>query len=245
VFAGAARTDDPDSINVSAIDATTGDCVWSVNSALHGSVGVAGGMVYWGEWGAANSSVFAADAHTGEIIWEYPMPTSNLGLQSSPAITDGVMYIASTDWNLYAFGTGLKYTYLDDLYAQTGANELIATFFDEGAAVAADTISFTVTQTGITMEPFSGFALSVSPNPFVSTALISFKLSESGLTSVEIFDLVGRTVSTLTNSEMAAGVQTVQWNGDNEYGEPASAGLYLCRIQSGGISEIKSLCLLR
>lgn len=52
--------------------------------------------------------------------------------QGSPAITDGVVYIPAIDGNLYAFGAGLKYTYLDDLFAQVGANELIVTSFNEG-----------------------------------------------------------------------------------------------------------------
>jgi len=119
------------------------------------------------------------------------------------------------------------------------------TSFDNGIAVAADTINFTVTQTGITLEPSSRLALSASPNPFYSEASISFELSDPGWTSVTVYDLSGRIVRTLENSELGAGQHSIVWDGKKENGEVVSAGLYLCRIQSGGISENTGLCLLR
>ncbi len=48
-----------------------------------------------------------------------------LSIAGNRISADGVMYIAARDGNLYAFDTGLKYTCLDDLFAQVGANELI------------------------------------------------------------------------------------------------------------------------
>ena len=126
-----------------------------------------------------------------------------------------------------------------------GSNELIVTSFNEGVPVAADTINFTVTGTGINLEPSHRLGLCASPNPFHSSATISFELSEPGYTSIEVYDLSGRIVYTLENSELAAGVHSVQWNGRRQNGEPVSAGLYFCRIQSGNITETTGLCLLR
>ena len=148
------------------------------------------------------------------------------------------------DSNLYAFGTGLKYTYLNDLYAQVGLNELIVTSFD-GGAVAADTISFTVTETGINLEPSQLLGLSASPNPFTAATSISFEIFESGLTSIAIFDLTGRTISVIQDQELLAGKHTIQWDGIDQNGNLVSAGLYLCRIESGGIVETTGMCLLR
>ena len=165
---------------------------------------------------------------------------------SSPSITDGVVYYACNDGYLYAFGTGIKYTYRDDFfYADVGSNELIVTSWDDGVAVAADTINFTVTGTGINLEPSHVFNLSAIPNPFVSNASITFQLAESGYTSMQIFDLTGRTVTSLVNQEMLQGEYSVQWDGCNDDGQLVSAGLYLCRIECGGVIETTGLCLLR
>jgi len=226
------------------LDASTGSTIWTAPGYQHGSSGIADGMVFYGEYdNPDNARVVALDCDTGEEIWS--LTTGAEHIYSSPAITDGVVYIAGMDWNLYAFGTGLKYTYLNDLFAEVGSNELIVTSFDEGVPVAADTISFTVTGTGINMEPSRRFDLCASPNPFHSTASISFELSEPGFTSVEVYDLSGRMVSSLVSTELDAGAHSVQWDGRSRNGEPAASGLYLCRIQSGGIAETTGLCLLK
>jgi outer membrane protein assembly factor BamB len=230
------------------LDASTGSAIWSVPGVQHGSSGIADGMVFYGEgsnYYDESARVFALNCETGQEVWSYTTSAGQFGIVSCPAITDGVVYIAATDWNLYAFGTGLKYTYLDDLFAEVGSNELIVTSFDEGIPVAADTISFTVTGTGISLEPSHQLALCASPNPFHFSASISFELSEPGYTSIEVYDLSGRIVSTLENSELTAGEHSVQWDGRSQSGEPVSSGLYFCRIQSGSITETTGLCLLR
>jgi len=230
------------------IDASNGSSIWSVPGVQHGSSGIADGMVFYGEgsnYYDETARVIALNCETGQEVWSYETSSGQFGIVSSPAITDGVVYIAATDWNLYAFGTGLKYTYLDDLFADVGSNELIATSFDGDVAVAADTINFTVTQTGIGLEPSSRLALCASPNPFHSVASISFELSEPGWTSVTVYDLSGRIVTTLTDTELVEGQHTILWNGIGNNGQAVSAGIYICRIQSAGISETTGLCLLR
>ncbi|MCD4847336.1 MAG: PQQ-binding-like beta-propeller repeat protein [Candidatus Aegiribacteria sp.] len=235
------------------VNRLTGDVEWEFDppgqNYLHGSCGVADGLVFWGDCCYPPDSValiHAVDIDTGNEIWNYETNGGPLGIQSSPSIVDGVMYIAATDGNLYAFGTGLKYTYREDyFYADVGPNELIVTSFDGGAAVVADTINFTVTQTGITLEPSSRLALCASPNPFYSAASISFELSEPGWTSVTVYDLSGRIATTLTDTELVEGQHTILWNGIGNNGQAVSAGIYICRIQSGGISETTGLCLLR
>jgi len=230
------------------LEASNGSPVWTVPGVIHGSPGIAGGVVFFGEgsnYYDTTANVFAYSCEDGSVIWSYETTSGPYGIVSSPSITDGVMYIAGTDWNLYAFGTGLKYTYLDDLYAQVGYNELIVTSFFGGAAAAADTISFTVTGTGLNLESSGSLNLSASPNPFHWNASISFELPASGFTTVEIFDLSGRKVQTLLSTDLMQGLHSLGWNGCNGNGEEVSAGLYLCRICSDGLVETTGLCLLR
>lgn len=232
------------------LEALTGTSVWEITGTTqHGSSGIADGVVFYGECtpisGTDFSRVVARDCDTGAEIWSYAT-IGKYGFQSSPSITDGVMYYACTDGYLYAFGTGLKYTYSEsDFLADVGANELIVTSFDNGIAIAADTISFTVTQTGISLESSGILNLSASPSPFQSTATISFYLGEPGAVSLQVFDLTGRSIAFLVDQEMLQGEHSVQWNGCSANGRPVSAGLYLCRIESEGVVETIGLCLLR
>jgi outer membrane protein assembly factor BamB len=230
------------------LDALTGLPVWiSPDYTHHGSSGGADGLLFFGESPTAQDScsVVALNMETGAEVWSYKTSCSTTGFQSSPSITDGVMYYACTDGYLYAFGTGQKYTYLDDLFTQIGSNELIVTSYAGGVSVAADTISFTVTGTGINLDSSHQLNLSASPNPFVSTASVSFNIPKAGYTSIEIFDLAGRCVTNLLSAELITGSHTIQWDGRDDSGVAVSAGLYLCRIQSGGVVETTGLCLLK
>ncbi|MCK5131996.1 MAG: PQQ-binding-like beta-propeller repeat protein [Candidatus Sabulitectum sp.] len=226
------------------LDALTGQDCWSTTGYCVLSLAIADSVLFFCEsYNLGDTvSIFALDSQSGSEIWSF-QTNSNYG-SSTPAITDGILYTTSGDGYLRAFGSGLKYTYRDDLYTEVGLNELIVTSFD-GGAVAADTINFTVTGTGIDLGPSRFCGLSATPNPFVSTTSISFELSQPGFTSVEIFDLSGRLVTTLVDSEQLHGNHSVQWNGCNMNGEEASAGLYLCRIESSGVIETTGLCLLK
>lgn len=231
---------------VSSYGTDTGNLLWSLQDEieLHGSIGLSSEYAYLG--GHRADTIYALNQETGDIVWEYAFQGgAQVGIQSTPSITDGVMYIAATNGNLYAFGTGLKYSYRNDLFAQVGVNELIVTSFSEGSPVAADTISFTVTCTGISALPSSVFSISSSPNPFISVASISFELEQYGFASVEIFDVSGRTVKSLVDEELSSGRHTFQWSGIDNNGEEVPSGIYYCRIQSQGAVETACLCLLR
>ena len=226
------------------LDALTGTPKWSVPGVQHGSPGIADGIVFFGEGADRTYGKFVAlSCESGDEIWSYQ--TGGTEIFSSPAITDGVVYIAGMDSNLYAFGTGFRYTYLDDLHAQVGANELIVTSFDGGTSVAADTINFFVEATGINLEPALLFGLTLTPNPFCSNTSISFSLADTGHTSVVIYDVYGRIVSELAKETLSAGNHTLDWNCNDQSGEALSTGLYLCRIESGGLIETTGMCLLR
>ena len=231
--------------NFVALDALNGSQQWCRDYRIHGSPALAGECVYFGEYSwTPEARVVALSCATGDTVWTYASNANRF--QGSPSITDGVLYMPAIDGNLYAFGTGLKYTYREEyFYAEVGSNQLILTSFDGGSAVAADTITFTVTQTGIMVSPSNRLALSVSPNPFVSTAVVSFHLTEPGYTSVDLFDLSGRLVRRLERGRLERGDHSLDWNGRDGSGRRAPTGMYICRLRTGGITETTGVCLLR
>ena len=228
------------------VDRFTGAPQWEFdigNDYLHASAGVADGLVFWGDHdGSPKDSIVlihAVDIETGTEVWNYEITGAWKGVLSSPAITDGVMYIGAGDGNLYAFGTGLKYTYLDDLYAQVGSNELIVTSFDEGVAVAADTVGFTVTDTGISIEPVPEAALQATPNPFTSDVSICFSLPEPASVSIRLYDLSGRLVDSVFEGDAANGPMSRSYDGSE-----LPAGVYLVLLQTDSFSATGRLVRL-
>jgi len=56
------------------------------------------------------------------------------------------------------------------------------------------------------------------PNPFTSGTLFSFEVPEAGPVQMNLYDLQGRLVKNLINSEMPAGPHQIEWLGDNHQG---------------------------
>ncbi|HBC45577.1 MAG TPA: hypothetical protein DCZ43_00880, partial [candidate division Zixibacteria bacterium] len=83
------------------------------------------------------------------------------------------------------------------------------------------------------------------PNPFNSSTTISFSLSHAGQVHISIFDIGGRLVNIITDEIFTAGQNRIIWNGRNETGYEVASGLYFCRFESEGFSDIKQLTLIR
>jgi hypothetical protein len=79
----------------------------------------------------------------------------------------------------------------------------------------------------------NALAVRVAPNPFVTMTTISYSLPARAHVFVRVFDLVGNPVRTLADETREAGTQSVQWDGRDDRGEPASSGAYLYTIETG------------
>ena len=90
--------------NTYALNATTGTLLWKKTIGhgycLQSSPAVYGGLVYTGSytWSPVDK-IYALNASTGEVVWNY---TTGGGVWSSPAISDGTVYVGSGDNKLYA-----------------------------------------------------------------------------------------------------------------------------------------------
>lgn len=80
------------------------------------------------------------------------------------------------------------------------------------------------------------------PNPFNPSTNIQFQLSNHEQISLTVYDIMGRRVATLINSEMRApGTHTVTFNASN-----LSSGMYLYRLRlSNGKSLINKMMLIK
>lgn len=224
------------------LSAPDGSVLWSVPGVQHGSPALADGTVFFGQ-GAdrANGQVRALDIETGQELWSYQ--TGGTEVYSSPAVTDGVVYIAGMDWNLYAFGSP-RFTYRGDLFAQVGSNQLIAASYFQGAPAAADTVVFTVTGTGTGPSGVEAF-LRAAPNPFSASTNLGFTLDSPGYVSLRVFDLTGRPVASLLDGGMGSGPHSVSWNGTDPGGSPVPSGMYFARLTLEGYTATTGLCVLR
>jgi outer membrane protein assembly factor BamB/predicted phosphodiesterase len=176
---------------------------------------VAGEQVYVGGDDGVLRAVEIAD---GSVAW-----SADLGapIRSSPAASGNVLLISTTDGTLYAFVSGELTT--------TGAGD------PAGAPPVRTAIGI----------PW--------PNPFQPAGTIPFDLgggsgggsgaggraggagSAAGVkTRLELFDVTGRKVRTLTDATLPRGHHQVAWDGRDARGQQAASGVYFLRLTVDG-----------
>lgn len=123
-------------------------------------------------------------------------------------------------------------------------------------ATAPDSLySFMVTGTGIEMDDSGSmvpksFSLSQNyPNPFNPSTTISFSIpgdsEEPRHVSLMIYDIRGKLVRELIDSEFTPGSHCIVWNARDEKGEQVPSGVYFCRLSCGDWKSTKKMTLVR
>ena len=84
------------------------------------------------------------------------------------------------------------------------------------------------------------------PNPFNPLTTLRYDLPEPARVGLRIYDLSGRLVRVLAQGEViGAGRHEAVWNGRDEAGRTASAGVYFCRLEAGAFRQTRRMTLLK
>jgi parallel beta-helix repeat protein len=78
------------------------------------------------------------------------------------------------------------------------------------------------------------------PNPFNATTTISYRLSSTSDVTVEIYDILGGRIGTLTQGEQSPGDYSIVWDAGAK-----PSGVYFYRIEAGQYSETRKMVLLK
>jgi len=114
-----------------------------------------------------------------------------------------------------------------------------------------NTYAGTIDVTGVGIsEPEGGIVYfnslnPVSPSPAFSSAVISFSLAQAGPARVDVFDITGRIVTTLTRDELTSGSHSLLWNLEDNSGRIVPSGLYHVRISSGSFTASTGMIVIR
>jgi hypothetical protein len=97
-------------------------------------------------------------------------------------------------------------------------------------------------ETGISEpDPTGSLTLEVTPNPCSSVLSVSFAQPETGHVSVQIYNLSGRLVSTISEESFPAGNSVVEW----EVPDGAPSGCYIVQLETEQECTAESIVLLR
>lgn len=90
-------------------------------------------------------------------------------------------------------------------------------------------------------ETPTNFSLSQNyPNPFNPETKIKFSLVKKDLVKLDVYDITGKTVSTIVNGELGAGTYSFNFSGKDLPG-----GVYFYRLESGNHSDVKRMVLVK
>jgi Tol biopolymer transport system component len=92
--------------------------------------------------------------------------------------------------------------------------------------------------------PVQGLALGFA-NPVREPATIHFTTDREAGTRLEVFDSMGRRTRMLFERRLAAGRHSLSWDGRDDTGRAVPAGVYYCRLISGGASRTAKLVFVR
>ena len=78
------------------------------------------------------------------------------------------------------------------------------------------------------------------PNPFNPTTTISFSIPEFGLTTITAYDITGKELEILTNTNLNPGNYNIDWNASSY-----PSGVYLIRMDSGDFTQTQKVVLVK
>jgi len=85
----------------------------------------------------------------------------------------------------------------------------------------------------------------VTPNPFLSSAVLSFDLAEAEEITLDVFGPGGARVRTLAEGLWSAGRHEVVWTGDGDDGRRLPAGVYFVRLEAGSLRTSSKVIKMR
>jgi hypothetical protein len=75
------------------------------------------------------------------------------------------------------------------------------------------------------------------PNPFNVSTLIRYALPGESMTTLKIFDVLGREVVTLVESVREGGVAEAGGSGTDAAGRPLGTGVYYARMRATSVAD--------
>ena len=83
------------------------------------------------------------------------------------------------------------------------------------------------------------------PNPFNAVTAIDFYLPAPAVVSLEVFNILGQRVATLSSGRLPEGIQKTGWQGTYQNGRAAPSGIYFYRLKTPDGSLVRKMVLLK
>jgi predicted GH43/DUF377 family glycosyl hydrolase len=179
---------------------------------------------------------FNADLH-----WQTATEVNNYGFDIERRLVNSQSSTVNS-WGKIGFVKGSGTSNSAHSYSYTDASVSSGTYAYRLKQIDNDGTYKYSSEAEVTVSVPKVFALNQNyPNPFNPTTTITFTLAQDGFTTLKIYDVLGREVTTLVNGEIKAGVvNTVSFSATK-----LSSGVYLYRLEAGSFVSTKKLILMK
>ncbi|MEW5701592.1 MAG: FlgD immunoglobulin-like domain containing protein [Candidatus Zixiibacteriota bacterium] len=84
-----------------------------------------------------------------------------------------------------------------------------------------------------------------NPNPFNAAVTLTYSIEQPGNVRLDVYDVLGRRITTLIDRRQDAGSHEVTWMGDDQQGRPVASGLYIARLATKATVSTEKLLLMK
>ena len=196
-----------------------------------------------GGWPAPALALWAPNTGVSGNVVQIQIDGSGFARGGTAELVLGVTTIPAN--SVYWAGKDRVLAEFDLTGAVNGFYDLVV--FNPGGSCTVQAGAFEVTgaPTGAGDAP-SQFVLRPNyPNPFNPTTTIRFDVASRSAVTLRVYDVSGALVRTLVEGDRAAGSYTVDWDGRNDLGNPASSGVYFYRLTAGAFTDVRKMTLIK
>ncbi len=138
-------------------------------------------------------------------------------------------------------------TYIDENLNPGQYFYTIIGIFTNGDTNMLETMAVVPVDVGdeVTVEPVVTELLGNYPNPFNPDTTIRYSLKNDTRVRIEIFNIRGQMVRTLTDSYQTAGHYSVVWDGRDDNGNDAGTGIFFYRMKSGKYTSTRKMIMMK
>ncbi len=264
-FAITTNTASPGGIEISGVsvdslhtfEATTGDngisLVQDVYPAYYNLTATSTDLVTWTLENAELFSNIQVQVNMDEAIlmplnpectteavftWQSPYSQDRM-LQEYHVYLDSV-FVATTTDTTFTFDP-------DSLVIDQGYTAGVVAVFETAESEMAE-VDFVFEGVGNGPSPDAPVMTGISgiyPNPFNPDTNIRFDLQQPSRVKLDIYNVRGQKVRSLTDQRYPSGSHTVQWNGTDDYGKHAATGIYYLRMQADRKSFVRKMMMIK
>jgi hypothetical protein len=181
---------------------------------------------------------FTAPISSLSVGWNnLPLPEANI--YTDP---NGIFYIGIYEYaSVSTFGLDTNNT--GDTWTKLGTGGTWTPYTNGNAMLRALVDNSNDASDLVEVMPVAN--LTSSPNPFRMNTEISFDMRKAGTAKVAIYNLKGQLVRTLAENDYAKGSHKLTWDGKDNSGNFAGAGVYFSRLEADGKTLSQKMVMIK